>query len=71
MKSFVMSAALLVPTLSAHGASAVDEDLPWKAGMSPEQVRAITAFGPYSAFSNGDLETYKGCWDGHDENIQV
>ncbi len=53
MKSFVMSAALLVTTLSAHGASAVDEDLPWKAGMSPEQVRAITAFGPYSAFSNG------------------
>ena len=52
MKSFVVSAALLVPTLSAHGASAVDE-LPWKAGVSPEQVRAITAFGPYSAFSNG------------------
>ena len=69
MKSSVLSVTLLVATLAAHGASAVDE-LPWKAGMSPEQVRSVSEFGPYRAFSNGDLETYKGRWDGRDENFQ-
>lgn len=69
MKSFVLSGLLLVATLAANGAGAVDE-LPWKAGMSQEQVRAVSEFGPYRAFSNGDLETYKGRWDGRDENFQ-
>ena len=69
MKSFVLSGMLLAATLVAHGAGAVDE-LPWKAGMSPAQVRAVSEFGPYRAFGNGDLETYKGRWDGRDENVQ-
>lgn len=80
IRSFVLATALLAAALAARHAGAVDElprqsasavdELPRKAGMSPEQVRAITAFGPYSAFSNGDLETYKGRRDGRDENVQ-
>ena len=46
------------------------EVLPWTFGMSLDEVRAVSAFGPYRAFSNGDLETYKGPWDGKDENVQ-
>lgn len=38
--------------------------------MSQEQVIAITECGPYKSFKNGDLETYKGIFDGKEENFQ-
>ena len=38
--------------------------------MTPDQVSAVTAFGPYKTFSNGDLETYKGVFNGREENFQ-
>jgi hypothetical protein len=38
--------------------------------MTPDEVRAVSAYGPYKSFSNGDLETYKGILDGHQENFQ-
>jgi len=44
--------------------------LPWKFGMSPEEVMGVTECGPYKSFSNGDLETYKGVLDGKEENFQ-
>jgi len=38
--------------------------------MSPEEVTGITECGPYKSFSNGDLETYKGVFDGKEQNFQ-
>ena len=38
--------------------------------MSAEQIQAISASGPYRAFSNGDLETYNGDFGGKKENVQ-
>jgi hypothetical protein len=38
--------------------------------MSPEEVAGITECGPYKSFSNGDLETYKGVFDGKEQNFQ-
>lgn len=43
---------------------------PWSFGMSPEQIQAVTAFGPYRSFSNGDIETYNGDFGGKKENVQ-
>jgi hypothetical protein len=38
--------------------------------MSPEEVTGVTECGPYKSFSNGDLETYKGVFDGKEQNFQ-
>lgn len=46
------------------------DSLPWKFGMSQEEVAGITECGPYKSFSNGDLETYKGVFDGKEQNFQ-
>lgn len=46
------------------------ERFPWKFGMTPAEVASVTAFGPYKAFRNGDLETYKGVFNGKEENFQ-
>lgn len=43
---------------------------PWTFQMTPEQVMAAKDHGPYKSFSNGDLETYAGDFDGEKENIQ-
>jgi len=43
---------------------------PWQFQMTPKQVISFTDYGPYQAFSNGDLETYAGLFHGHKENIQ-
>jgi hypothetical protein len=56
--------------LLAGQAFAGCDSLPWKFGMSPAQVAAVTECGPYKAFSNGDLETYKGIFDGEEQNFQ-
>lgn len=46
------------------------EGIPWKFGMSHDEVRAVAECGPYRAFSNGDLETYEASFDGKKENFQ-
>ncbi|HYR22701.1 MAG TPA: hypothetical protein VEP30_07235 [Chthoniobacterales bacterium] len=38
--------------------------------MTPEQVKSFKQFAPYKSFSNGDLETYRGIYRGHKENVQ-
>lgn len=43
---------------------------PWHFEMTREQVTSFTQYGPYKSFSNGDLETYAGIFDGHPENVQ-
>ncbi len=43
---------------------------PWDFGMSKSEVTAFKEFGPYRTFSNGDIETFNGIYDGKKENIQ-
>ena len=43
---------------------------PWKWGMSPVEVQAVTEYAPYRAFSNGDLETYEATFQGKKKNYQ-
>jgi hypothetical protein len=49
---------------------AADSRFPWQFDMSPAEVQAQGRFGPYKAFSNGDLETYNGLFNGRAENFQ-
>lgn len=64
------SLLVLVCWFLAGQAFAGCDSMPWKFGMSPEQVAGVTECGPYKSFSNGDLETYKGIFDGKEENFQ-
>ncbi|RUL75932.1 hypothetical protein [Dyella choica] len=43
---------------------------PWRFEMTPQEVVAFQDYGPYKSFSNGDLETYAGVFNGHKENVQ-
>jgi hypothetical protein len=43
---------------------------PWEFGMSKTQVASFKEFGPYKQFSNGDLETFNGRFEGRRENVQ-
>ncbi|MDQ3117706.1 MAG: hypothetical protein M3Q86_14040 [Verrucomicrobiota bacterium] len=43
---------------------------PWQFGMTPAEVRGVKEFGPYKAFSNGDLETFNGRFKGRKQNVQ-
>lgn len=43
---------------------------PWHFEMTPQEVAAFQEYGPYKSFSNGDLETYAGIFNGHKENVQ-
>lgn len=61
-------AVLLVLVITAH-ATAQDVG-PWKFGMSADEIRAQTQFGPYNSFLNGDLETYEGSFAGAKHNFQ-
>ena len=68
MKRFRLVLWLFV-LLLASVAHAGDR-FPWKFGMSPAEVSAVAPYGPYKQFRNGDLETYKGVFEGHEENFQ-
>lgn len=61
---------LIVSSLMAGPTFAGCSGLPWQFGMSPQEVAAIAECGPYTSFSNGDLETYNGVFDGKSENFQ-
>lgn len=60
----------LLPVAWAGRASDGCEGIPWKFGMSHDEVRAVVECGPYRSFSNGDLETYEASFDGKKENFQ-
>ncbi len=62
--------AFAFTTLCASAAMSVPPPAPWAFGMSPEEVESVTDFGPYKRFMNGDVETYKGVFNGHEENFQ-
>jgi hypothetical protein len=64
------SLLFLLAGLVATPAYAGCDGVPWKFGMSPKEVAEVTECGPYKSFSNGDLETYNGVFDGKNENFQ-
>jgi hypothetical protein len=64
IKSLPLLALLLASPAGAGGLA------PWKFGMSKTQVSSFGEYGPYRSFSNGDLETYNGLYQGHKENVQ-
>jgi hypothetical protein len=62
---------LLALAISAFPISGWSAGLPpWEFGMSLEQVKSFERFAPYKTFSNGDLESYKGIYQGRKENVQ-
>lgn len=65
-------AALLVALAATSVARAASFDglPPWRFQMTPDQVTALTEFGPYKSFRNGDIETYAGVYQGRKENVQ-
>lgn len=70
LQHFLLLSALIGIGSQALGADAECESLPWRFGMSQEQVRSVSACGPYKSFSNGDLETYRGVFAGRERNFQ-
>ncbi len=56
---------VLIPTLAFPAGLP-----PWQFGMTKEQVKSFSQFGPYKSFSNGDLETFNGIYHGHKHNVQ-
>lgn len=54
-------------TFSAAAASGLG---PWKFGMSKDEVKAISQFGPYKSFRNGDLEIQAYEFDRRQRNVQ-
>jgi hypothetical protein len=69
--SLLRATGLAATLLAAMPTSGIAADaFPWKFNMSPDEVSAVQEFGPYRTFKNGDLETYKGIYNGHEENFQ-
>ena len=62
----LLAVAIAALPLSGWGAGLP----PWEFGMSREQVKSLKQFAPYKTFSNGDLETHKGIYQGRKENVQ-
>lgn len=74
MRRIFWLAGLVLPFL-LFAASAVAQSntgalTPWHFEMTPQEVMAFQEYGPYKSFSNGDLETYAGVFNGHKENVQ-
>jgi hypothetical protein len=63
--SLIIVLALIAPIVAVAGGLP-----PWQFGMTKEQVKSFKQFGPYKAFSNGDLETYNGVLHGRKEDVQ-
>ncbi|HEV7778104.1 MAG TPA: hypothetical protein VGO76_14640 [Luteibacter sp.] len=60
----VANAASPIPAADTDGLA------PWHFHMTPQEVMAFADYGPYRSFSNGDLETFTGLFDGKKENVQ-
>jgi hypothetical protein len=69
MKSLIVVVTLLLALASPVLSVAVGL-YPWELGMSKSEVSSFKEFGPYRTFSNGDIETFNGIYDGTKENIQ-
>lgn len=68
MRSLVSIGFLgVLVTFSAAAASGLG---PWKFGMSKDEVKAISQFGPYKSFRNGDLEIQAYEFDRRQRNVQ-
>ncbi len=65
LQSLLLAAALALPAVAFSAGLA-----PCEFGMSKAQVSGFKDYGPYRSFSNGDLETYAGLYDGRKENVQ-
>jgi hypothetical protein len=65
----LVAASLLLLALLPLGANAAGLP-PWRFGISKAEVVSFKQFGPYKQFSNGDLETFNGIFEGRKENIQ-
>ncbi len=63
---FFCAANAASPTPAAE----TDGLAPWHFHMTPQEVMAFADYGPYRSFSNGDLETFTGLFDGKKENVQ-
>ena len=66
----ILAAMTIVFAFAAAGTSSTAGFPPWEFGMSKSDVMGFSKFGPYKSFSNGDLETYNGIYDGKKQNIQ-
>jgi hypothetical protein len=69
-----LEAALLAVSLLGASATEAAEDHrgygPWRLGMSPDAVRAVTQYGPYrNAAGPGGLETANGVFEGQQTTI--
>jgi hypothetical protein len=67
MKSIVIASVICFAAACATEGAGLP---PWQFGMTPTQVASFKEFGPYRAFSNGDLETFSGRFHGRKQNIQ-
>jgi hypothetical protein len=65
MKLPFVVALIVAPSVAIAGGFGA-----WAFGMTAAQIRAITNRGPYSAFANGDLETYNATLCGQKQNVQ-
>jgi hypothetical protein len=65
MKLLFIAALVLAPSVAIAGGFGA-----WAFGMTAAQIRAVTDHGPYSAFTNGDLETYNATLCGQKQNVQ-
>jgi hypothetical protein len=71
LTALLLAAALAVtPVPPVPSAATTAPPLPWTFGMTPQEVSAVADHGPYKSFGNGDLETYRGVFEGHEENVQ-
>ena len=65
LPSFILIASLLLSGVALSAGLP-----PWEFGMTKDQVKSFSQFGPYKSFSNGDLETHNGIFRGQKENVQ-
>jgi hypothetical protein len=60
----------LVAALAVSQAAWSSDFGPWRFGMSKDEVQSFKDLGPYRSFSNGDLETFDGIFEGRKEDFQ-
>ena len=66
----IFRVVFLVLAFTASAVASASDPIPWTFDMTHAEVTAVTAYAPYGTFKNGDLETYKGMFDGRERNFQ-